>query len=137
MSKGYEKHHHRMGELNKYGKDLVRRAKSGCELCGEHHGHFLIYEVDPVPETPDFEHCIHICEECHYQINHPKKMDINHWHGLSTTAWSDVPAIQVMAIMMLRRMRDEEEWAKSLLEQLYISPETEKWLEEIEKTNFR
>ena len=136
MSKGLEKHHHRLGELSKFGKDLVRRAKAGCELCGNHDGHFMIYEVDPVPEQPKYEHCIHICETCHHQIKYPKRMEIHHWHNLSSTAWSDIPAIQVMSIMLLRRI-ESEDWVKELLEQVYVSPESEQWLEDIQKTDFR
>ncbi len=136
MTKGFDKHHHRLSELNRFGKDLVRRAKSKCELCGEHNTSFLIYEVPPVPVEPKFEHCIHICEECEHQINKPKLMNVNHWHGLSASVWSEVPAIKVIAVVMLKRLQHDD-WASSLLEQIYLEPEIETWLARLESTEFK
>jgi protein PhnA len=136
MSKGYEKHNHRSSQLNIFGKALVRRAKGSCELCGTHHSRFQIYEVEPVPEQPRFEHCIHICEPCYQQISKPKLIEPNHWHGLTHAVWSEIPAIQVTAILMLRRIKHEE-WAQTLLEQLYISDEVNSWLSSLHKNDFK
>ncbi len=135
MSKGFDKHNHRSSQLSIFGKALVRRAKGSCELCSTHNTPLQIYEVAPIPEPPQLEHCIHICDNCFQQIEKPKLMDANHWHGLAHAAWSEIPAIQVTAIVLLRRLQHED-WAATLLEQLYLSYEVERWLASLSKTEF-
>jgi protein PhnA len=130
MAKGLEKHRQRIEALNQFGKDLARRCSSSCELCGASGTKLRIHEVPPIPEEPDYDHCIMICETCQEQIEHPKRMDSNHWRCLNSAAWSEVTAVQVMAIHLLKRLEDQD-WAKELREQLYISPQAESWLEKM------
>lgn len=128
MSKGLDKHHHRLGTLNQFGKDLVRRSKGACELCGATHVHHVIHEVEPLGEAPRFEQCILICETCKVQLDQPRRMEPEHWHFLAAAVWSDIPAVQVTAVRMLRRL-EREDWARELLDQIYLAPEIEAWVE--------
>ncbi|MEY8205162.1 MAG: phnA protein, partial [Bermanella sp.] len=111
MSKAADKHKARLNELNSFGKDLARRSKSHCELCDAHGMKLLIHEVPPVAKEPEFEHCILICENCQGQIDKPKSIDINHWHCLHSSIWSEVPAVQVMAVLMAQRIREKADFA--------------------------
>ncbi len=136
MAKGRDKHQARVGALSLLGKDLARRARSHCELCGASGVSLTILEVPPVPEEPDPERAIMVCDTCREQVENPKRMDPNHWHCLNTSVWSEVPAVQVMAVTLLRRLTSDtgsgEAWADELAETLYLSPEVEAWLETVE-----
>ncbi len=130
MSKASEKHQARLSELNSFGKDLARRSKSHCELCNEHGVKLLIHEVPPVDKEPEFEHCIFICENCQQQIEKPKSMDVNHWHCLHTSIWSEVPPVQVMAVLMAKRLKDKADFAEELLDQIYLEEDVTQWVED-------
>lgn len=127
-AKGLDKHHARQSELSSFGKDLARRCKSHCELCDAHGVKLAIFEVPPVPKQPEFESCIFVCENCQQQIEKPKTLDINHWHCLHTSAWSEHAPVQVMAVLMLKRIQDKADWAEELLDQLYLTEEVQEWV---------
>jgi len=132
MSKGHERHHERHHGLSLYGKDLVRRCSSHCELCDAHGVKLSIYEVPPIPTEPDLAHCTMICDLCLEQIEKPKLRDNNHWRCLNYSIWSEVPAVKVLAVAMLNKLAAEERWAVELQEQLYLENDTLEWLAQIE-----
>ena len=131
MAKGLDKHRQRLDALNAFGKDLARRAKSQCEMCGASGTKLHIHEVPPVSSEPEFEHCILLCDSCKQQIDNPKQRQPDHWRCLNSAIWSEVPAVQVMAVSMLHALSDQP-WAAELQEQLYLSPEVESWLASID-----
>jgi len=53
-------------------------------------------------------------------------MDVHHWRCLNESMWSQIPAVQVTAWRMLNRL-DAEDWARSLLDILYLDDETLAW----------
>ncbi|MFD2230403.1 phnA protein [Alkalimarinus sediminis] len=132
MSKGQEKHQKRLNELLMLGKDLARRAHSKCELCGATGVSLAAYEVPPAPVQPDIDKTLFICSVCTEQIKNPKRMDAHHWHCLSAAVWSTTPAVQVVAVRMLKRLLDREGWAEDLYDQLYLESEVQQWVEESE-----
>ncbi len=127
MARGLDKHNERQQKLSFFGKDLVRRSKSTCELCEDTGVKLSIFEVTPVYEEPDYDHCIFICETCLEQLENPKRIEPNHWRCLNNTMWSEIPAVQVSAVRMLRKLADKTEWAKDLLEQAYLDEELQEW----------
>ena len=126
MSKGRDKHHARLNEISSYGRDLAKRCKSKCELCGENTS-LEIFEVPPVKD-PDFEKCVMICAACREQVEGSSALDVNHWHCLNETAWSEVPAVQVLVWRLLNNLSGER-WAQDLHEQLYLDEEVIEWAE--------
>jgi len=118
----------RKREVAWLGKDLTRRSKSSCELCGADHTKLYIYEVRPIPKVPTIHHCLFVCHICNEQLHNRAKLDSHHWQCLHTAAWSIIPAIQVTAVDILKRLENEE-WARILLEQIYMPPEVKAWLE--------
>lgn len=129
MASGREKHEERMAIVSSFGKELARRAKSKCELCGESGVKLVIHEVEPVPKEPDIESCIMICESCDEQIREERKFKPGeHWRVLAETVWSEVPAVQVAAVRLLRRQADNQAWARETLEGLFLEPEVEEWV---------
>jgi len=105
---------------------LRERSESKCELCGSD-TNLQVYEVPPV-ETADADHSILVCGVCHGQITDPDNIDVNHWHCLNDSMWSQVPAVQVMAWRMLKKLSSEV-WAQDLLDMLYLDDETRQWAE--------
>ena len=130
MAKGYQKNYERMSTLFRFGRDLARRAKSKCELCGQSGVPLHVVEVSPLPEEPEFASCIFICETCQTELEHPERLDRHHWRCLYESVWSDVPAVQVTAVRLLQRLALDERWAADLLEQVYLQPDVEFWVEE-------
>ncbi len=88
----------------------------------------VIHEVPPVAKEPEFEHCIFICENCQGQIDKPKSIDISHWHCLHSSIWSEVPAVQVMAVLMAQRIREKADFAEELLDQVYLEEDISSWI---------
>ncbi|MEN8170377.1 MAG: phnA protein [Pseudomonadota bacterium] len=131
MAKGLNKHRQRLDALNTFGKDLARRARSQCEMCGASGTTLQIHEVPKVASEPDFDHCILLCETCKDQLDKPKRIQPDHWRCLNSAVWSEVAAVQVMAVTTLKHLRDQP-WATELQEQLYLNPEVEAWLADLD-----
>jgi len=103
---------------------LQQRSQSKCELCGSE-SELRVYEVPPVAIT-DADHAILACHVCHAQIDNSHDLDANHWRCLNDSMWTPVPAVQVMAWRMLKRL-ESENWAQDLLDLLYLDDETLTW----------
>lgn len=127
MVRGFEQNQQRLSALGMLGKDLARRAHSKCELCEASGVKFKTLEVSPVPTEPDIDHCLLVCEQCHAEIHRKGLPDPRYWRCLENSAWKELPVIQVTAVRLLRTIG--EPWTEQLLEQLYLWPETEAWLE--------
>ena len=128
MSTGFKGKFHRQNILSRFAKDLVRRSRSHCELCEKNGVRLEAYELLPLPEEPMIDDCIFICDGCRKQINVPKKMIPSYWRSLNNAVWSEVPAVQVMSVRLLKRLANRGEiWAEELLEHVYLEPELEAW----------
>ena len=127
MAKGRDEHQARLNIISSFGKDLAKRCKSKCELCGENTS-LEIFEVPPVSE-PDFEKCVMLCAPCREQVEDPDKLNVNHWHCLNETAWSEIPAVQVLVWRLLGHLSTER-WAQDLKDQLYLDEEVIEWAED-------
>jgi protein PhnA len=127
MAKGYELHQARMMALQGMGKDLARRAKSKCELTGAAGVSLRPYEVPPVGDDPDIDRTLLISEECHEMLEHPDRLAGRHWQCLAEAVWSEMSAVQVVAWRMLGELAKREDWAREVLEEVFLDPETEAW----------
>lgn len=105
-------------------KALHTRSESKCELCGAIQG-LGVYEIPP-RSNGSADECVLICETCREQIEHPEKVDVNHWRCLNESMWSQVPAVQVIAWRMLKRL-SAEGWPQDLLDMLYLDEATLAW----------
>lgn len=102
---------------------LLQRGGGKCELC-ESTDDLKVYEVPPA--TGNLEDAVLVCSKCLAQIEKREEPDSAHWQCLSSSMWSEVPAVQVMAWRMLNRLRNES-WAAELLEMLYLDDEKRAW----------
>lgn len=103
---------------------LQTRSESRCELCSATE-HLAVYEIPPQASN-DPDTCILVCSTCLEQIEHPDKVEPNHWRCLNDSMWSQIPAVQVMAWRMLSRL-SAEGWPQELLDMLYLDDETLNW----------
>jgi len=128
MSTGFQGKFHRQNMLSRFAKDLVRRSRSKCELCDKSGVKLETHELPPLEEEPFVDGCIFICESCLKQITHPKKMVPSYWRCLNNSLWSEVPAVQVMSVRMLRRLAQSgHRWPEELLENAYLEPDIDEW----------
>ena len=133
MSKGYQGKFHRHNILSRFAKDLVRRSHSKCELCNASGVKLEVYELPPGEEEPNLDDCLFICEMCRGQVDKPKTMKPAHWRCLNNALWSEIPAVQVISVRILRRLaKDEQFWAKELLENAFLDPDIEEWADSAE-----
>jgi len=103
---------------------LRERSGERCELCGATET-LGVYEVSPASDG-SAERCVLLCDTCRSQVEDPAKVEVNHWHCLNDSMWSQVPAVQVMAWRMLSRL-SAEGWPQELLDMLYLDEETLAW----------
>ena len=102
---------------------LTKRSDKKCELC-EATENLKIYEVPPA--TGNMDDAILACPKCLAQIEKKEELDNKHLQCLTTSMWSEVPAVQVMAWRMLNRLRNES-WAAEQLDMLYLDDEKLAW----------
>ena len=126
MVRRFEKNQERLLALSMLGKDLARRAHSKCELCEATGVKFGNREIEPIPQEPDLEHCLLLCEQCNQQMDRKGVPDEKYWRCLETTAWKELQVVQVTAVRILRAINVT--WTEQLLDQLYLWPDSEAWL---------
>lgn len=124
MAKGYDTNQERKQALSLLGKDLARRAKSKCELTLVSGVPLVTYEIPPVPNDPEFERCLLVSEGVLAQLGKPATMRADEWRHLSELIWSDIPAVQAMALRILRHFAPEP-WAQNLIDEAFLDPEVE------------
>lgn len=127
MAKRLDKYKERQQKVSMFGKTLVRRSKSCCELCSESGVKLQVFEVPPTYEEPELDSCILICDTCREQLENPKRIDASHWRCLNNAVWSEIPAVQVASVRILRQLAQKYDWADDLLEQAFLDPEVEQW----------
>lgn len=127
MGKGYEQHQARVNALQALGKDLARRAKSKCELTGAAGVPLRPYEIPPVAEEPDIERILLLSEACHEVLERPQKLAGRGWQVLAEVVWSESPAVQVVAWRMLNHLAKTEDWAREVIEEVFLDPDVEEW----------
>lgn len=104
-------------------RELLKRCDSKCELCGSG-SELASYEL---PDSKGYGDArIMICDTCTGQIQDPSTIDMNHWRCLNDSMWSQVPAVQVMAYRMLKKI-SQEAWARDLLDMLYLDDDMQAW----------
>lgn len=103
---------------------LINRSENKCELCASPDG-LSIYDVQPQSGKSE-NNSLMICEKCRAQIEKKEDIDSAHWKCLTTSMWSEVPAVQVVAWRMLNRLRTES-WAADSLDMLYLDEDNLGW----------
>lgn len=102
----------------------VHARTSICELCAASDK----LKVHPVQGggNEGAECCILACQTCIAQIEGSEPLNPKHWFVLKDSMWSELSAVAVSSFRMLKKLRSES-WAQELLEQMYLSEESQEW----------
>ncbi|MCO4746642.1 MAG: PhnA domain-containing protein [Proteobacteria bacterium] len=101
---------------------LSDRAGSICELCGDT-TELAPVEVGP-SDLPQVDRAVLACASCQAGIE-AETLEGPHWFCLQESAWSEVPAVQVLSYRLLHR--SSEGWASELIEQIYMEEDVLDW----------
>lgn len=104
--------------------DLQTRAENRCELSGATED-LVAFEVGPESDG-SADKAILVSASLVSQIDGSEALDPTQWQCLNESAWSQVPAVQVVAYRLLKRL-DGEAWAVDLLDMIYLDEETLAW----------
>lgn len=124
MAKGRQAHQAAQQALSALGKDLSRRAGSGCELCGESTG-CRPHAVPPVGDEVELDTALLACPRCRDAMD-SKRMPGNpdDYRFLEAVVWAETAPVQVAAIRLLRRLvADDVAWARETNEGLWLPDE--------------
>ena len=103
---------------------LQNRSDGKCELCAAV-APLSVYDVQPQSGKNE-QNSIMICQKCRAQIVKKEDIDSEHWKCLTTSMWSEVAGVQVVAWRMLNRLRSES-WASDNLDMLYLDEDNLEW----------
>lgn len=105
--------------------DLHARSGGACELCGSQEA-LAAFAVPPRTD-PAADDQVLLCATCRPQVGGERDLDPIHWFCLQQSAWSAVPAVQVLAWRLLGRLGTS--WAADLRDQLWLDDDTRAWAE--------
>lgn len=108
----------------KLQETLLQRSHHKCELCQSADA-LELYAVPPQSENTT-DNCFMICNTCVAQYEKREELNVNHWRCLTTSMWSEIPAVQVFSWRMLTRLNNQD-WAADNLDLLYLDEETLAW----------
>ena len=129
MARGHDINQARKAEVAGLGRELARRSKSSCELCGAKGVSLKVVEVPPLPEEPDPDRALMVCADCEASME-GGKLDPARWRMLESLVWSELPPVQVAAVRIAYRLRDQgATWAEGLIDGLYLDDEIQAWID--------
>jgi len=114
-----------------YLEALKARSGAVCELCGSSEAG-VVYEVPPTFDG-SVEQSVLLCERCSAQVSAAQGLDGHHLRCLTESMWSEVPAVQVVAWRLLSKLSTEEDWARDLLDTLFLDETVQIWAEALEQ----
>ena len=123
MGKGYETNQARVSELQSFGKDLARRAKSTCELSLAKGVPLKIYEVPPVSTEPAFDRCLLLSESTIAALEKPSRLVAADWRHLGELIWTENPLVQMMTVRILNYLGKSNDWCREIVEEAYLDEE--------------
>lgn len=103
---------------------LLQRSQQQCELCAAQES-IDLYELSPIIGSEE-DNTLVACTKCQAQLDKKEPLDAKHWQCLSTSMWSEVPAVQIASWRLLNRFK-QESWATDLLDMMYLDDERLQW----------
>lgn len=103
---------------------LSKRSDNKCELCSSE-APLKIYNA-AVDDIDREENAALLCDKCIAQIEKKEELDSAHWACLTTSMWSEAPAVQVLTWRLLNRLRNET-WAMESLDMMYMDDDRLAW----------
>ncbi|QGX39461.1 PhnA domain-containing protein [Permianibacter aggregans] len=104
--------------------ELLARCGGRCELCAAE-APLSSYALPASSGRDDAQ--IMVCANCAQQID-AETPDAEHWRCLRDSIWSPMPAVQVMAWRILKKL-EAEAFAQDILAMVYFDEEMQRWAE--------
>ncbi len=115
--------HRQRPQVGRLGKELTRRSRGKCELCGRRVD-VRAFELWPFPEEPTLDRSLMACERCRRWLERASIVPIEA-HFLGTAIWSELPAVRLAAARLLLTSDDiDDPWLYDALEAADVDPET-------------
>jgi len=126
LARGLDVHNARKAAVSALGRDLSRRARSKCEVCGEG-GRLTVLEVPPVEEDPSTDRAVLACDRCcGLPGGGMKRVDANTLRFLGESMWSEVLPAQLMSVRLVRALAETGvPWAQEAADGLWLDEEVE------------
>lgn len=103
-------------------KELLERANSSCELCGNSE-ELCTFKVEPKDDE------IVICSTCKSGLEDLSSIDESHWNCLNDSMWSEVSAVKVVSYRLLNSLKRQD-----LLDMMYLEDDEKSWAEALAST---
>lgn len=99
------------------GKDLTRRSRGRCELCGGK-GDVRGWEIPPFPEEPRMDRAVMTCGRCRAWLE-GAPIEVVEARFLGTAVWHECEAVREAAGLLLRRIAaSDEPWIHEAIDVL-------------------
>ena len=111
------------------GKELSRRARSRCELCGQA-GSLGVVEPAPAPLDPQEDRALLLCGRCAglLELKPGRPLpDEASLRFLTEAIWAENPLAVVVAVRLLRAVKAS--WGALALDDRPLEPELEAWVD--------
>jgi protein PhnA len=109
-------------------QQLKDRSGNLCELTNVS-GDTVSLNTYCIPPYNDdaLAHCIYVTQSSIDQLSGIAEINTDMWRtSLPDAIWSPIPAVQVAAYRLLKKL-ESEKWAADLLSQMYLDEETQVW----------
>lgn len=105
------------------GKDLTRRSRGLCELCGAKDDN-RPYELPPFPTEPELDRALLACARCRGWLD-GEDVDPVQARFLSGAVWSEHAPVKLAAARLLLAVDDPEDpWVQDALDVIAVDPRT-------------
>ena len=105
------------------GKDLTRRSRGACELCGSKDRPFP-WELPPFPDEPDPDRALMACARCREWLEGAAVRPMEA-HFLSSAVWAEEPAVRLAAARLLLAVDGPDDpWVLDALDAVDVDPDT-------------
>ena len=123
MSKGFDAHRERLGQIQSFGKGLAKRASFRCEWC---EGKDDLRPWDSRPDRePEEDSLVLLCRRCR-ELADGRSADEYELRSIRNALWSPVPAVAEGAARVLVQHRVP--WARDAIEESFIDESVKKEL---------
>ncbi|MEZ4318262.1 MAG: hypothetical protein R3F61_12200 [Myxococcota bacterium] len=121
MARGRDAHQAKKAALAALGKDLSRRARSKCELCGES------APLSPTAlypdEEPEVDWALLLCDRCATLLETGRHDGADGLRFLESAVWSELKPAQVAAIHIVEQLAREDDapdWPRDTVDGLWV-----------------
>lgn len=105
------------------GKDLTRRARGRCELCGGRED-VRAWELPPFPDEPSLDRTLLACGRCRSWLEGAPVVQVEA-RFLGDVIWSDLPPVRLAAARLLLACDHvDDPWVMDALEAADVDPAT-------------